>query len=96
MPRNVYDSLARNKTIHQDQHLYGGELSWWGVVRIRLFSNDLQFEFKGGLSTTLCTSMIQGTLSYFNHEGSDIYGLLLEASTATIPGGPEITEQSIF
>ena len=29
--------LPRNKTTHQDQNLYGGELSSWGVVRIRLF-----------------------------------------------------------
>ena len=31
--------LPQNKTTHQDQylhvHVYGGELSWWGVVRIR-------------------------------------------------------------
>ena len=27
--------LPRNKTTHQDQNLYGGELSSWGVVRIR-------------------------------------------------------------
>ena len=26
--------LPRNKTTHQDQNLYGGELSSWGVVRI--------------------------------------------------------------
>ena len=28
--------LPRNKTTHQDQNLYGGELSSWGVVQIRL------------------------------------------------------------
>ena len=28
--------LPRNKATHQDQYLYGGELSWWGVVRIRM------------------------------------------------------------
>ena len=28
--------LPWNKTTHQDQNLYGGELSSWGVVRIRL------------------------------------------------------------
>ena len=47
-----------------------------------LMSNDLQFGFKTGLSTTLCTSMIQETVSYFNHEGSNVYGLLLDASKA--------------
>ena len=28
--------LAWNKTTHQDQNLYGGELSSWGVVQIRI------------------------------------------------------------
>ena len=28
--------LPRNKTTLQDQNLYGGELSCWGVVRIRI------------------------------------------------------------
>ena len=28
--------LPWNKTIHQDQYLYGGILSWWGVVWIRI------------------------------------------------------------
>ena len=27
--------LPQNKTTHQDQNMYCGELSWWGVVRIR-------------------------------------------------------------
>ena len=34
--------LPRNKATHQDQYLYGGELSWWGVVRIwQYMVNDL-------------------------------------------------------
>ena len=48
----------------------------------KLYSNDLQSGFKGGLSTTLCTSMVQETIAYFNHEDSDVYGLLLDASKA--------------
>ena len=28
--------LTTSKTTHQDQYLYGVDLSWWGVVRIRL------------------------------------------------------------
>ena len=34
--------LPRNKTTHQDQYMYGGELSWWGVVQTQpqtLYSN---------------------------------------------------------
>ena len=27
-----------SKTTHQDQYLHGGELSWWGVVRIRILT----------------------------------------------------------
>ena len=41
--------LPRNKTTHQDQNLYGGELSSWGVVRIRIIisfvSPDYNFGF---------------------------------------------------
>lgn len=47
-----------------------------------LQTNDLQFGFKAGLSTTLCTAMVKETVSYFNHEGSNVYGLLLDASKA--------------
>ena len=47
-----------------------------------LGNNDLQFGFKEGLSTTLCTAMVKETVSYFNHEGSNVYGLLLDASKA--------------
>ena len=36
--------LPRNKTNHQDQNLYGGELSSWGVVRIQLLSTIQYFE----------------------------------------------------
>ena len=35
--------LPRNKTTHQDQNLYGGELSSWGVVRIRLSESSLWY-----------------------------------------------------
>ena len=35
--------LPRNKTTHQDQNLYGGELSSWGVVRIRWWFTMKEF-----------------------------------------------------
>ena len=47
-----------------------------------LQTSDLQFGFKEGLSTTLCTAMVKETISYFNHDGSNVYGLLLDASKA--------------
>ena len=32
--------LPPSKTTYRDQYVYGGELSWWGVVRIRLYRHD--------------------------------------------------------
>ena len=34
-----------------------------------LFTNDLQFSFKAGSSTTMCTTMIRETISYFVNKG---------------------------
>ena len=45
-----------------------------------LFTNDLQFTYKSGPSTTMCTTMIRETISYFNHKGSNIYGLVLDVT----------------
>ena len=47
-----------------------------------LCTSDLQFSFKKGASTTLCTSMMQETTSYYVHNGTNVYGLLLDASKA--------------
>ena len=47
-----------------------------------LFTNDLQFSYKSGSSTTMCTTMIRETISYFNHKGSNVYGLVLDATKA--------------
>ena len=33
--------LQTSKTIYQVQYLYGGELSWWGVVQIQVKSSQL-------------------------------------------------------
>ena len=48
----------------------------------QLCTSELQFGFKEGLSTTMCTCMVQETVSYFVHEKSNVYGLLLDASKA--------------
>ena len=37
-PRSL-GQLQTGKNFHQDQYLHGGELSWWGVVRIWFFHN---------------------------------------------------------
>ena len=47
-----------------------------------LSTSNYQFSFKKGLSTGLCTTMVQETISYFIHNGSNVYGLLLDASKA--------------
>ncbi len=47
-----------------------------------LCSINLQFSFKPGASTSLCTSMAQETISYYVNNGSNIYGLMLDASKA--------------
>ncbi len=43
---------------------------------------DLQFSFKNVSSTSLCTRMVQETISYYAHNGTNVYGLLLDASKA--------------
>ncbi len=47
-----------------------------------LCANNLQFGFKQGSSISLCTVMVQETISYHVHNGSNVYGLMLDASKA--------------
>jgi hypothetical protein len=47
-----------------------------------LCTSNLQFSFKKGASTSLCTAMIQETVSYFVHGGSNVYSIMLDASKA--------------
>ena len=47
-----------------------------------LCSSNLQFSFKSGASTSMCTSMIQETISYYVNNDSNVYGLMLDASKA--------------
>ncbi len=47
-----------------------------------LYTNDLQFSFKTGSSTSLCTSMVQESVSHYVQNGTNVYGLLLDASKA--------------
>ena len=47
-----------------------------------LVTNDLQFSFKKGMSTTMCTTMIRETISYFVNKGSTVYSLVLDATKA--------------
>ncbi len=38
-----------------------------------LCTNDRQYGFKQGSSTSLCTAMVQETISYYVHSGSNVY-----------------------
>ena len=53
-----------------------------GREKDNLMTSHLQFGFKEGASTSLCTSMVRETVSYFVNRGSNVYGLLLDASKA--------------
>ena len=56
------------------------------VILIReeshLLTSDLQFSFKTGSSATMCTAMVQETVSCYVYNGSNVYGLLLDATQA--------------
>ena len=45
-------------------------------------TSDLQFGFKKGLSTTMCTFMVQETITYYVNNGSTVHTLLLDAFKA--------------
>ena len=53
-------------------HKFEGELQ----------TSDLQFSFKKESSTSLCTCIVQETVSYFVNNKTNVYGLLLDASKA--------------
>ena len=52
--------------------LYGDELQ----------SSDLQFGYKQGASTTLCTLIYREVVHHYLNSGSNVYGCLLDASKA--------------
>ena len=46
------------------------------------YSNSLQFGFKPGFSTILCTATVRNVVSRYMHNGSYILGCFLDASKA--------------
>ncbi len=42
-----------------------------------LISNNLQFAYKAGTSTTQCTWAAHEVISYYNNKGSDVYCCLM-------------------
>ena len=49
-----------------------------------LCSNPLQFGFKPGFSTTLCTGVVKNVISHYIHNGSRVHGCFLDASKVWI------------
>ena len=49
---------------------------------VNLTTNELQFSFKPGSSTTMCSTMVRETISYFVHKNTNVYGLVLDATKA--------------
>jgi hypothetical protein len=47
-----------------------------------LYTSDLQFGFKSGHSTTLCTAIYIETIDYYLRRNSDVFSCLLDASKA--------------
>lgn len=47
-----------------------------------LYTSDLQFGFKNGLSTTMCTAVYIETVQYYLSANTDVYRCLLDASKA--------------
>ena len=45
-------------------------------------SSDLQFGFKHGVSTSMCTQFLKNTVHHYNRGGSPVYCCLLDASKA--------------
>ena len=45
-------------------------------------TSNLQFGFKQGFSTALCTSVLKNVVSKYIHRGSQVYGCFLDASKA--------------
>lgn len=47
-----------------------------------LYTSDLQFGFKPGLSTIMCTAVYMETVNYYTYRNTDVYSCLLDASSA--------------
>ena len=55
-------------------------------------ANDLQYVYKSGLSTMQCTWVAREIISYYTHNGSDVFGCLLDCSKAS----DKIRYESLF
>ena len=64
--------------------IFGKILDWIILIKEQssLFSSELQFGFKKGLSTTQCTNSMLVIIDYYNYNKSSVYVLMLDASKA--------------
>ena len=44
-----------------------------------LDTHSLQFGFKGGVSTTMCTALIKNVVAQYTHRGTNVFGCFLDA-----------------
>ena len=49
---------------------------------LKLQTDHLQFGYKKGISTTMCTTVLRETVSYYTTKGTSVYGLMLDATKA--------------
>jgi hypothetical protein len=47
-----------------------------------LTTSNLQFGFKRGHSTSMCTMILKETIDYYRNSGNDVYCTMLDASKA--------------
>ncbi len=54
----------------------------WIREKDKLLTNDLEFGFKDGTSSTMRTTMVREAVSYYVSNGTTVYGFTLYASKA--------------
>lgn len=59
-----------------------GEILSMFIAKHTLDTSPLQFAYKKGLSTTMCTGLVTATVQHYNNNGSQVYAALLDMSKA--------------
>ncbi len=80
----IKEKLLRYKEILQTISIFSNVLDW--VILLKeseaLYSSELQFGFKSGLSTAHCTMSLLETVNYYNFSKTNAYVLMLEVCKA--------------
>ncbi len=78
--------LIRNMIVTRGQPYMPCVQRWLNVIvnmhGDSLISNNLQFAYKAGTSTTQCTQSAREVISYYSNKGSDVYCCLLDCNKA--------------